>query len=200
MKIFILIFGLFLFSCTQVRYLSKPIYQFPCIGMENDKRILIAKDNSIKTKKIESDKCFDGMISNIEGYKPLKIVEIIDFDKKVDSIILLQLKDKYDIAGLLLLTDIYEQPFNKLKEEFSQACVGCPTNYSLEYENHVTSIWEYFDFITGKTFGYTIENNKTGKWKYNLNNPEDINNIILQIKEQMLFENGQICINKLIGP
>ncbi|WP_157482625.1 hypothetical protein [Geofilum rubicundum] len=82
-------------------------------------------------------------------------------------------------------------------EGFSPACAGCPQNFIFDYDVNMTSTWEYFDFTTGKTFEYTVKNNKSGKG-IQVQSTDDINTALSQIKEQLLVENGQISISKLL--
>lgn len=195
-KLFILTSAL-LFSCTPIHYLSKPIYEYPGInlGNENEKSIIVAKDCSIL--KTEFNNCIDGFIPFANNYKSLQIAEIIDFDSKVDSLVLYQLRDEYNIDGLLLLTKINEEPLTKIMKEYSQACLDCPSNYSLDYELIITTTWEYFDFKTGKTFKYSVENSRKGKFFFSKH--EDIGSLLSPIKDQLLIENGKICVTKLVG-
>lgn len=197
MKKLTLLALLFLCSCKPIRYLNKPIYEYPGINLKdvNEKSIIVATDQSLL--RTESDECINGFITSAGNYKSLQIKKIIDFDSRVDSIKLKQLRDDYQIVGLLLLTNINEQPLTKIKNVFSQACVGCPTIYSIEYEIIVTTTWEYFDFKTGKTYEYTVENSQKGKSSFRKH--EDIVSILSPIKDLLLIENGKICVTKLIG-
>jgi hypothetical protein len=187
-----------IFSCAPIRYISIPIKHTPSLGLLNKNRILIAQDSKFKIEHYYSDKCIEGLISDLKTNSLLNVIETIYFNQKVDSVVLLDLKMKYNLDGLLLLTDIDESVYNGIIEGFSAACVGCPKNYYYDFTITLNSKWEYFDFITGKTYGYSVENYEEYKWHYDLRKIEDYHNLELGIKEQMNFKNGQLSSKKLI--
>ena len=200
MKIFYhILIVLCLISCTQVRYINKPINAYPCIGLNNGNKILVAKDEKLKAKNLDSDKCIDGLAASISGYKTLKIIERIDFNQKVDSTILNELKLKYNVDGLLLLIKMYEAPSYEIIEGRSLACIKCPKNYFFKFHIIINTSWEYFDFNSGKTYDYFIENEKEESWSYDIHEAPNYNSNMLKVKEELLFNNGQISSKKLIG-
>jgi len=184
-----------IFSCTQVRYLNKPIDGNPCIGL--DKRILIAKDGNLDNRSFGSDICLDGLLSSLEQ-KSINIADCIDFHQKIDYQILNELKSSYNADGLLLLKDLSDNTFEDINEARGPTCVGCAT-FSVDLYNDVISIWEYFDFTTGNTFIFSVIIEREEKTSYQQKSIESYFNYKHKTKTKLLFENGRICSEKLVG-
>ncbi len=185
-----------LFSCIPIRYLQKPISDYP--NIELNSRIIIAKDKVLNTKSLETDMCFEGLVSNI-GKGSIRIIDRINFHEKVDYVILNEIKSRYNVDGLLLLTNIYNSSNEDIIGTWSLACVGCPINYKVDLFTEVTTYWEYYDFVSGNTYAFMVSIDKDEKTTYQDKNIEAYNNYKLKVLEDLLYANGRISSDKLIG-
>ena len=187
-------------SCTPIHYLRKPLNLNPCIGAS--KRIIVAKDRMVCTriKLNDADICIDGLVSTLGEISAIEIIEKIEFNQQVDSTLLLELKSKYNLDGILLLTYIDDFFSERKLQGPSSYCLDCPKNYYLKYEMSVNTYWEYFDFTTGDTYRYNVENGTEGS--IGLQNKaaiEDFYNNKLKAQQQVFFKNGIISSQKLTG-
>jgi len=190
------LFLLLLISCSQIRYLRKPICDYPNIELNH--RILIAENRNLDNKSFRSDVCLDGLVSSLEK-SSIHIIDRLDFHQKVDFFILNELKTRYNADGLLLLKEITANSNEDIIQTLSHACVGCPLNYKVELYTEVVTYWEYFDFISGNTYVYGVTNNKDETTRYQDNNIEAYLNYKLKTIEMLLFDHGGISLNKLTG-
>ena len=192
-----------MFSCTPVRYISKPIKQSPCIDSDNStKKIVIAKAKKVKITNCNSELCFDGLLTDMIENTPIEIIKIVDFNNKVDSVILMELKSRYNIDGLLLLININvcETRIDEVIEGFSHPCVGCKKNIyvNIDFEISIISEWEYFDFNTGVTYGLYVDNYREVELRYRLERIEFFYKDAFLIKDELLFENGLLSSKKIM--
>jgi len=192
MKILTCALLIFLFSCTPIHYLRKPLDLNPCIGAS--KRIIIAKDRMVCTKfnNKNANICIDALVSTLAKISAIEVSERVDFNQKVDTTSLLELKAEYNLDGLLLLTQITD--FFVEKPIVSRLyCVECPAGHLLSYKLRISTCWEYFDFTTGDTYKYKVEIGTEGK--RNSQNDE----VIADLYQQLLFKNGLFSAQKLTG-
>ena len=194
--IIILIFS----SCSQINHLNKTIYNYPDFGSNDQiQRIIIGKDFNISDKNIETDICINSFILSFNELSKIKIVDTLYFNKDIDSSILDELKQKYNVDGILVLTDLYDSKSINRREGIASLCGDCPPPVPYyTYEIAIKTNWKYFDFKSSKKYSFNIENSTNEQRLKNNEYSLDENTEFL-IKEQLLFENGKICSNKLLG-
>lgn len=197
----ILLFIVFImFSCFPIRYINSPKLQYPGICLNNPgiKKIILAKDHHIFDLSINSEMCFEGLISGIKtNYDKIEIIDVLNFRKDVDSTILNDVNLTYNADGLLLL----------INNEYSETIINYNNyahNYGLKKYNSwsdvelslsINTCWEYYDFETKESFRFYVYNE--GK----LSTLTESN--MFDNKEQfigaILFENGLLTSKELIG-
>ncbi len=108
---------------------------------------------------------------NIELKSEIKIIDEIFFLKCPNTTILNELKAKYNVDGLLLLTklNVQEKSYDVASKELFlmpgyHDKEEHPSYYStIRLTNlhvKITSHWEYHDFTTGKSYMFSIKNDK----------------------------------------
>ena len=201
------------FSCKTNHYLSDPIKGYPPIGLQNNsnsKHILLAGDYNLMVDANYLENCLEGLSLNVKLNPELKIIDEITFNKRLNTAVLMELKTDYKADGLLLLTKL------KVQKE----CYGAPNNSGTYYDNRmpepdlqicrrkipwtnlyvkIISQWEYYDFTTGKSYKFSVENEKV----YELNEyVADIDSYLEendQLFDPLLYQNGKITANNLSG-
>ena len=99
-------------SCKTNHYLSAPIKSIPNIGLQNNLKsnnILIASDSNLKVDTASFENCLKGLRLNVEAKSEIKIIDEIFFIKPLNTNIMNELKAKYNVDGLLLLTNLNVQ-------------------------------------------------------------------------------------------
>ena len=178
MRAILFLLALFItFSCKTNHYLGDPIKGYPSIGLQNNsdsKKILLAGDYNLMVDANYLENCLEGLSLNVKLYPELKIMDQITFNKHPDTAVLMELKTDYKADGLLLLT----------KLRIHKEGYGVPSNtfeYYEYYDNRmpepdreiykknipwtnlfvkIISRWEYHDFTTGKSYKFSVENEK----------------------------------------
>ena len=201
------------FSCKTNHYLSDPIKGYPPIGLQNNsdsKRIILAGDYNLMADSNNFENCLEGLSLNVKLSTELKIIDQITFNKRPDTAVLMELKTDYKADGLLLLTKLRVQ----------KECYDVPSNTFGYYDNYmpkpflviykynipwtnmfvkIISQWEYHDFTTGKSYEFSVENDKEYELKEyvaDLDSYLEVNNKLL---DPVLYQNGKITANKLVG-
>ena len=201
------------FSCNTNHYLSDPIKGYPTIGLQNNsdsKKILLAGDYNLMVDANYLENCMEGLSLNVKLNPELKIIDQITFNKRLDTAVLMELKTDYKADGLLLMTKLrvhkegYDVPSKKLYLlGGGHTNIDHPTYYgTIPWTNlfvKIISRWEYYDFTTGKSYEFSVENEKV----YELN--EYVTDIDFYLEENnqlfdpVLYQNGKIAANKLVG-
>lgn len=162
------------FSCKTYHYLSVPIKSIPNIGLQTNLKsngILIASDCNLKTDTAYFETCLKGLRLNVEAKSEIKIIDELFFLKCPNTVILRELKAKYTVDGLLLLTklNIQKKFFDVPSGKFAYTDNFMPepwlqiTWISIPWTNvyvKITSQWEYHDFTTGKSYMFRVKNDK----------------------------------------
>ena len=201
------------FSCKTNHYLSDPIKGYPPIGLQNNsdsKRIMLAGDYNLMIDANYLKNCLEGLTLNVKLTPEMKIIDQITFNKRPDTVVLMELKTEYKADGLLLLTKLRVQ----------KKCYGVPGNNVAYRDNRMSepnlhiytknipwtnlnvkiiSQWEYHDFTTGKSYKFRVENDKVyelNEYVTDIDSYLEVNNKLL---DPVLYQNGKITANKLVG-
>lgn len=201
------------FSCKMNHYLSDPKKGYPPIGVQNNsdsKRILLAGDYNLMVDANYLDNCMEGLSLNVNLNPELKIIDQVTFNKRPDTDVLMELKTDYKAEGLLLLTKLrvqkkgYDVPSKRLylihrmrdKQEYPSYYGTIPwTNLFVK----IISQWEYHDFTTGKSYVFSVENDKVFELEQYV---ADIDSFLVknnQLFDPVLYQNGKITANNLVG-
>jgi len=202
------------FSCKTNHYLSNPIKGYPSIGLQNNsepKRIVLAGDYNLMVDTNYFENCVEGLSLNVKLFPELKIVDQITFNKRPDTAVLMELKTDYKADGLLLLTKLrvqkecydvpsntFESIDNRMPEPFFKIIYirNIPwTNLFVK----IISQWEYHDFTSGKSYEFSVVNDKVyelGQYVKDIDSYLEENN---QLFDPVLYQNGKITANNLVG-
>ena len=207
------------FSCTTIHYLSAPIIGIPNIGLQTNLKsngILVASNFNLRTDTAYFEECLDGLRLIVEAKSEIEIADEIFFVKCPDTAILMELKAKYNVDGLLLLTKLrvqkkcFDVPIDDQRslfvvfnnEEISDE-VRWPTyNDSKPLTSlnvKIISQWEYHDFTTGKSYMFGIQNNKVlelGQYVADIDSFMEENSRLLN---HFFYLNGALVASNLIG-
>lgn len=214
MKAFVLLLvSIIAFSCQTNHYLSEPIKGYPNIGLQsnlNSKGILVATNYNLSIDTSSFENCLEGLKLNVELQSKLKVIDEILFNKCPDTAILMELKAKYNVDGLLLLTKLrmqkkwYEVPSRRLY--FFPAfhdIVDHPSYYSTKPWTNlyvkIISQWEYHDFTTGKSFEYRVENDKVYEFDHHVADIDLFLEENYKLFDPLLYQNGKIAAYNFVG-
>lgn len=200
-------------SCKTNYYLSDPIKSIPNIGLQTNLKsngILIASDANLRADTVYFEKCLQSLRMFLETRSEIKIKDEILFHKSPNIVVLIELKTKYNVDGLLLLTDLnvfkscFEVPSgkfvytdNRMPEPYLQI-----TKTNITWTNvdvKITSHWEYYDFVTGNSYRFSIKNDNI------LELGEHVPDLYAFIKKNVelldpaFYQNGTITAANLIG-
>jgi len=172
MKVFLILLALFMvFSCKTNHYLSEPINGCPNLGLQanlNLKGILVASNYNLTADTAYFEDCLEGLSLNVQAKSKLKLMDEIYFEKCPNTAILTELKEKYKVDGLLVLTKLRVQKkgydVESKKLYYIQRFWEEPGYYgTIAWTNlyiKIISQWEYHDFITGQSYQFSTANDK----------------------------------------
>jgi len=214
MRIFLIILiTVVCFSCKTTHYLSDPIKSIPTIGLQTNLKsngILIASDSNLKTDTAFFESCLEGLRLNVEAKSDIKIIDEIYFLKCPNAAILTELKTKYNIDGLLLLTKLnvqkkcfdvpsgtFEYMDNRMPEPYLQI-----TKTNILWTNmdiKITSHWEYYDFVTGKSYMFSVKNDRVLELGQYVTDMDSFIGENFKLLDPLFYLNGSITASNLIG-
>ena len=132
------------------------------------------------------------------------------FRKSPNIAVLTELKTKYNVDGLLLLTDLnvykscLEVPSgkfmyldNRMPEPYLQI-----TKESVNWTNldvGITSDWEYYDFTTGKSYRFSIKNVDVLELGEHVPDLDAFIEKNIELLDPVFYQNGTITAANLIG-
>ncbi len=214
MRIFLIILlSIIVISCKTNYYLSDPIKKIPNIGLQTNLKsngILIASNANPETDTAYFDKCLQSLKLYVETKSEIKIIDEIFFRKCPNIAILTELKTKYNVEGLLLLTNlgVQKKGFDVPSGKFEYMDNRMPDPYlRITKENiiwtnmyvEITSHWEYYDFRTELSYMFTIKNDevlKLGQYVPDLDSFVEKN---FELLNPLFYQNGSITASNLIG-
>ena len=200
-------------SCKTNHYMSAPAKNIPNIGLQNDLKsngILIASDYNLKADTASFENCLEGLRVNVEAMSEVNVIDEIFFLRKPNTSILSQLKTKYNVNGLLLLTKLkvqnqcvdipngqFEYMDNRMPEPHLQISKSpiMWTNISVE----IISYWEYHDFATGKSYTFKIKSDKVLETKQYVSDIDLFFEANLKLLDSLYYLNGSLTASNLIG-
>ncbi|MGE5394853.1 MAG: hypothetical protein ACM3P1_08915 [Candidatus Saccharibacteria bacterium] len=210
----ILFLAIIAFSCQTNYYLSAPIKSVPAIGLQANLKnngILIASDAHLHINTAYIEKCLQSLKWYMEATSGIKIKDEILFHKSPDITVLTELKTKYKVDGLLLLTDLdihtssfevpsgrYEYADNRMPEPYLQI-----SKIEIMWTNidvGVSSDWEYYDFTTGQSYKFNTRNGDILELGEHV---PDVDTFIENDPEffhPVLYKNGTMTASRLIEP
>ena len=201
------------FSCKTSQYLSDPIKNIPNIGLQTNLKsngILVATDSNLKIDTFYFENCLKGLKLNLEQESKIKITDEIYFVKCPNTAILTELKAKYNVDGLLLLTKLsvekesfdvasgkFQYMDNRMSEPYFQVSkISIPrTNLNLQ----IISQWEYHDFVAGMSYKFKVSNDKVFELEQQV---KDIDSFIkenYELLDSLFYQNGSITAHNLVG-
>jgi len=200
-------------SCKTNYYLSNPIKSIPNIGLQANLKsngILIASDANLHTDTAYFEKCLQSLRMYFETRSEIKIKDEILFRKSPNIAVLTELKTKYNVDGLLLLTDlnVYKSCFEVPSGKFVYTDNRMPEPYlqitkeSVDWTNldvGITSDWEYYDFITGKSYRFSIKNSDVLELGEHVPDLDAFIEENVQLLDPVFYRNGTITAANLIG-
>jgi hypothetical protein len=200
-------------SCKTNYYLSDPIKSIPNIGLQTNLKsngILIASDANLHADTAYFEKCLQSLRMYVETKSDIKIKDEILFHKSPNIAVLTELKTKYNVDGLLLLTDLnvskscLEVPSgkfvyldNRMPEPYLQI-----TKESVTWTNlnlGITSHWEYYDFTTGKSYRFSIKNDDVLELGEHVPDLDAFIEKNIELLDPAFYQNGTITAANLIG-
>lgn len=208
--LFVIIFVLAL-SCQTNHYAGEVIKGCPILATltnENSNGILIAKTNNRIIDPIFEENCLKGLKLNIELQTNLEIANNIVLNVDPSAAILSELKEKYQVNGILMLTKLkiqkkaYDVPSKKLylihpyRGMFKQ-----PSYYgTIPWTNlyaQITSKWRYFDLNSGKQYDFEIKNKKVFEFEKYVSNTDSLLVFNPDILDPLFYQNGKMMAEKL---
>jgi len=208
--ILLIIIGL---SCKTNYYLGTPIKSIPNIGLQTNLKsngILIASDANLETDTAYFEKCLQSLRLYVETKSEIKIIDEILFRKCPNIAILTELKAKYNVDGLLLLTSLnvqkncfdvpsgkFEYMDNRMPEPYLRV-----TKESITWTNvsvKITSHWEYHDFTTGKSYMFSIKNDEVLELGQHVSYLDSFIENNFELLDPLFYQNGSITASNLIG-
>lgn len=200
-------------SCKTNYYLSDPIKSIPNIGLQTNLKsngILIASDANLHTDTAYLEKCLQSLRMYIETKSEIKILDEILFRKSPNIAVLTELKTKYNVDGLLLLTDLnvskscLEVPSgkfvyldNRMPEPYLQITKESVTWTNLDLG--IISHWEYYDFTTGKSYRFSIKNDDVLELGEHVPDLDAFIEKNVELLYPVFYQNGTITAANLIG-
>lgn len=200
-------------SCKTNHYLSAPINSIPNIDLQTNLKsngMLIASDSNLKADTASFKNCLKGLRLNFEAKSELKIIDEIFFLKCPNTNILTELKAKYNVVGILILTKLnrqkkcvdvpsgeFEYIDNRMPEPHMQIFKRpiMWTNIYVEIISH----WEYHDFVTGKSYNFKIKSDKILETKQHLSDIDSFFEANLNLLDSLYYLNGSLTASNLIG-
>jgi len=210
--ILFLIIILLALSCQTNRYAGDAIKGSPILTAltnTNSNGILIAKTNNGTIDPIYEENCLKGLKLNIELHTKLEIADDIILNVYPNPTILKELKTKYQVNGLLLLTKLkiqkkaydvqiqkshlFPASHDKVNHPAYWGTVTIPwTNLYAQ----VTSKWRYFDLNSGRQYDFEVKNKKVFEFEEYVSNTDSLNPNIL---DPLFYQNGKMMVEKLIN-
>lgn len=208
--ILLLIIGI---SCKTNYYLDAPIKSIPNIGLQTNLKsngILIACDANLETDTAYFEKCLQSLRMYVETKSEIKIMDEILFRKSPNIAVLTELKTKYNVDGLLLLTDlnVYKSCLEVPSGKFVYSDNRMPEPYlqitkeSVNWTNldvGITSDWEYYDFTTGKSYRFSIKNDDVLELGEHVPDLDAFIEKNVELLDPVFYQNGTITAASLIG-
>lgn len=215
MKVFLFILVSFtVISCKTDYYLSTPIKSIPnIINLHTNlksKEILVANNSSLKLENDYFENCLQGLRLNIERKSKLRITDEIFFIDSSNRAISIELKEKHNVEGLLLLIKLKfkKESYDVPSSKYTIFDNRMPEPYYRTYKSYiprtnlfvkVISYWEYHDLNSGKSYQFKIENEKLYELKLQV---EDIDALLeenYKLLNTLFYQNGSITANNLVG-
>lgn len=202
-------------SCQTNRYAGEVIKGSPILATPTNKNsngILIAKTNNGNIDPILEENCLKGLKLNIELHTNLEIADNIVFNVYPDTTILNELKEKYQVNGLLLLNKLkiqkkaYDVQIQKPHLfPASHGAYAHPTYWgtvTIPWTNlyaQVTSKWGYFDLNSGKRYDFEVKNKKVFEFEKYVSNTDSLLDVHPDMFDPLFYQNGKMVIEKLLN-
>lgn len=194
------------FCCKTNHYLSEPIKSIPNIRLQTNLKsngILVATDSNLKIDTFYFENCLKGLKLNLKQESEIRITDEIYFVKCPNTAILTELKVKYNVVGLLLLTklSVEKKSFDVASGKFQYMDNRMPEPYYKVYKIsiprtnlnvQIISQWEYHDFDTGRSYKFKVSNDKVFELEQQV---KDIDSFIeenYELLDPMFYQNGSI--------
>lgn len=208
------------FSCQTIHYLSDPIKGYPNTGLltnPNSNGILVATNYNLMIDTTYLENCMEGFRLNIGAKSELKIIDEIYFNKCPDAAILMELKEKYKVDGLLLMTKLrvrkqsYEVPSKRLYLVHESHSFARRSDENDEHPPHYTTVpwtnlyveilskWEYHDFTTEKSYEFSVKNEKVIEFEQYVANVDTLLVTNFNLLNPIFYENGKTTAYRLVG-
>lgn len=177
---------------------------------KNSNGILISKKSNGTIDPIYEDNCLKGLKLNIELHSNLEIADNIVLNVYPDATILNELKDKYEVNGLLMLTKLkiqkkaYNIPSKKLYQIYPHRGMFKQPPYwgTIPWTNlyaQITSKWKYFDLNSGKQYDFEVKNKKVFEFEEYISNTDSLLVHNADILDPLFYQNGKMMAEKLIN-
>lgn len=202
-------------SCKTNHYAGEVIKGSLILDMltnKNSNGMLIAKTNNGTIDPIYEDNCLKGLKLNIELHSNLEIADNIVLNVYPDATILNELKDKYKVNGLLMLTKLkiqkkaYDVQIQKPHLfPASHGAYAHPTYWgtvTIPWTNlyaQITSKWKYFDLNSGRQYDFEIKNKKVFEFEEYISNTDSLLVYNADILDPLFYQNGKMMAEKLIN-
>ncbi|MDP3433327.1 MAG: hypothetical protein Q8T04_10225 [Bacteroidota bacterium] len=209
MRTILFIFVSFIaFSCKTNYYLSEPLNGYPNIDLQTN--LLVASNFNLKTDTAYFEDCLEGLILNVEAKSDVRIIDEIFFVKRPNTAILMDLKVKYNVDGLLLLTKlrVQKRSYDVASNTFKYIDNNLPAPFTVIHKLNIPwtnlyvriiSEWEYHDFTTGKSFKFSVANDKVYEFEKYVADIDIFLEEHNKLFAPILYQNGKIAAYSLIG-
>lgn len=215
MRTFLIILILFVgYSCQTNYYLSKPIKGIPPVALLESlttNGILLATDYNLNVDTADFEECLQGLKLQIKAKSKIKIIDDLSFHKCPNVSNLEELKAKYDVDGLLLLSKIdvekqcYDLPSKRLYLfPASHGANPQPLHYgTIPWTNiyvKIISQWEYHDFASGKSYLFSVKNDKLIELEEHVEDKDAYLDANYSLVSSLLYSNGSMTAFNLLEP
>ena len=211
--ILFLIIIILAFSCQTNHYAGKVIKGCPILATltsKNSNGILIAKTNNRTIDPTFQENCMKGLRLNIELKTNIKIADNIVLNANPDAAILNELKEKYQVNGLLMLTklkiqkkayDVRSKKLYLIPERHD--IVKHPAYYgTIPWTNlyaQITGKWRYFDLNSGKQYDFEVKNKKVFEFEKYVSNTDSLLDVNSDMLDPLFYQNGKMTVEKLLN-
>lgn len=212
--LFLIIFALAL-SCKTNRYAGEAIKGSPILTSltnANSNGILIAKTNTGTIDPIFEENCLKGLKLYFELHTNLEIADDLVLNVYPDATILNELKDKYQVNGILVLNKLkiqkkaydiqIEKPHFFPESHGAYAHPAYWGTIAIPWTNlyaQITSKWRYFDLNSRRQYDFEVKNKKVFEFEEYVSNTDSLLIHNPAILDPLFYQNGRMMAEKLMN-
>lgn len=212
-RILFLIILVLTLSCRTNHYAGNEIKDSPVyttLIKKDTIRILIAKTNNQIIDPTFQESCIKGLRFNIELQTNIKIADNIVLSANPSTTILNELKEKYHVKGLLMLTKLkiqkktYDVQSKKLYLfPASHGAYAHPAYWgTMPWTNlyaQITSKWIYFDLDSVRHYDFEVKNKKVVEFGKYVSDEESLLDGNIDMLDALFYQNGKMTAEKFLN-